>query len=202
MNTPFRETFRTASISFRNSMLFAWFLARGALSGGFHRVLLCFLRVLCFQAWCQESSLFPICVYGVSFGFLCSYVSLLMRFLSGGPPDPQKSSETSGPVPFRIPSSFLPVSFRRIGHISSKKLRCPKAQFFLGCARHSNEPRHLVKGQNCVLLQLFPVGIDVATHMCHEEVTILCRIHRKRTRTHRNRTRNTQETHRKHSRNA
>ncbi len=135
-------------------------------------------------------------------------VSLLIRvpfnaFPFWGPAgSPKVPSETSGPVPFRIPSGFLPVSFRRIGHIFSKKLRRPKAQFFLGCARHSNEPRHLVKGQNRVLLQLFPVGIDVATHMCHEEVTILCRIHRKRTRTHRNRTRNTQETHRKHSGNA
>ncbi len=160
MNIPFRKTFRKASVSFRNSMLFAWFLARGALSCGFHGVLRCFLHVLCFPS--LVSSLFPTCFYGVSFGFLCSCVSLLMRFLSGGPPDPQKSPRRP---PGLFPSESLPVSFRRIGHIFSKKLRRPKAQFFLGCARHSNEPRHLVKGQNRVLLQLFPVGIDVSRHM-------------------------------------
>ena len=100
------------------------------------------------------SSLFPICFYSVSFGFLCSYVPLLMRlqclsckalrvhfpcnvsamfvhyvsvrfprslFIFLGPAGtPKVPLEASGPVPFRIASGFLPVSFRRIGNIFSK----------------------------------------------------------------------------------
>ncbi len=135
LNIPFRKTFRTASISFRNSMFFAWFLARGALSGGFHCVLRCFLHVLCFPS--LVSSLFPICFYGVSFGFLCSYVSLLMRFLSGVPRSPLGDLRAcSLPNPFRFPSGFLP---KNRAHFI-KKIRRPKVQFFLGCAQHSNDP--------------------------------------------------------------